>query len=116
MPYQPITEQTAQAVVQCRLNESRDNERLSSVAAFARQLYALGVTGRVYSAQTITNILKGKTFPNLKDVEGRPVDFSAVPARQRGRTSAAEGQSLLSRVQALEASVRRLESLQGGAP
>ncbi len=113
MPYHPISEQQAREIVRLRLNEAKDNERLSPIRLFAEKLKDLGVTDRLYSVPTITNILNGKTFPELKDLEGNPILWTSVPSRQRGRTSASEGKSIPGRVRTLELAVLALQQKVG---
>lgn len=116
MPYQPITEQQAREIVRLRVNEAKDNERLTPVRLFAEKLKDLGVTDRLYSVPTITNILNGKTFPELKDSEGHPIIWTSVPTRQRGRGSVMEGKSIPGRVRTLELAVLALQQKCGVVP
>lgn len=116
MPYNSITEQQAREIVRLRINEAKDNERLTPVRKFAETLKDLGVTDRLYSVPTITNILNGRTYPDLKDAEGHQILWASVPTRQRGRTSKDEGHSLPGRVRALELAVLALQQKAGLQP
>lgn len=116
MPYTSISEQQAREIVRLRVNEARDNDRLTPVRRFAETLKELGVTDRLYSVPTITNILNGRTYPELKDAEGHQILWAAVPARQRGRTSKDEGHSIPGRVKALELAVLALQQKCGVVP
>ena len=109
MPYRSITENEAREIIRLRISEAKENQRLTPLRRFAEQLHELGVTHRLYSPATLTNILKGHTYPHLKDVDGKPIVWENVPSRQRGRTSPDEGQGLPGRVRALE---RRLEAVE----
>jgi len=116
MPYNSITEQQAREIVRLRINEARDNERLTPIRKFAETLKELGVTDRLYSVPTITNILNGRTYPLLTDADGKAINWATVPARQRGRTSRSEGQSIPGRVRTLELAVLALQQKAGVVP
>ena len=112
-PDVPITEDEARTIVQMRLDEPRHNGGHSTpLAAFCLELYRTGVTRRAYGRRTIDNVLKGRLYPQLKDANGVPFDWSAMPRVPRGRTPGSvrslANQSLRSRVEILERRVQIL--------
>jgi len=64
--HEPITETEARYIVMTRLQEPLDNGgKLSTLEDFSKALYQDGVVRRRYSARTLDNILKGRTYPLL---------------------------------------------------
>lgn len=105
MNNQPITEDEARVIVQMRLQEPVTTGNVSTLDAFAKELHATGVTRRLYRRRTIDNILKGRTYPQLKDAEGKPIVWADIPRGLRGRlpvSSPSNTRTLSHRVALLE--------------
>ena len=108
--HEPITETEARYIVMTRLQEPLDNGgKLSTLEDFSKALYQDGVVRRRYSARTLDNILKGRTYPLLTDTEGKPYRWQDVPRRQPGRTPL-KGRyaTVKTRLQALETQMGRV--------
>jgi len=99
-----FTEDAAREAVEFRLTELDGNPSgtYRTLSELAKLFHKTGLCPRVPSRGTMINLLSGKMFPHLTDLEGRPIDWSKVPAAPVGtKTGSIKGKSLAQQMQLL---------------
>jgi hypothetical protein len=99
-----FTEETARFAIDDRMRELEDPDVMChrTIPELAKLFWEIGYCPRVPSRTTMNNLLSGKMFPHLTDREGRPIDWSKIPAAPVGtNTGSSKGKSLAQQVQLL---------------
>lgn len=85
-----IDEQAAREIVLFRISEALLPDGPSPLRVFAETIRREGLTKRLLSVPTITNLLTGRMYPTLQDREGRPFVWNEIPRRTCGRVAGSQ--------------------------
>jgi hypothetical protein len=108
MPYNPVlTEETAREIVLCRLDEVDSPNGARPLNVFADAMFACGLTPKVLSKATLSNLLCGRMYPGLTDRDGKAFSWDKVPRCSRGRRVAV-GRAKGNRLHRLELRVHQM--------